>query len=86
MTTCIGGSPYFVTCPFGATKKLTRAKQVKPATISSDSSKPLPKEQKVDHLSFNEVIWVWLKIKREGLRRCWSMFPVARVPVWVPVS
>ena len=31
-------------------------------------------------------IWVWLKIKQEeGLRRCWSMFPLARVPFWVPV-
>ena len=22
--------------------------------------------------------WVWLKIKREGLRRFWSMFPLTR--------
>ena len=28
------------------------------------------------------VIWVWLKIKQEGLRRCWSMFPLTRVPFW----
>ena len=27
-------------------------------------------------------IWVWLKIKQEGLRRFWSMFLLARVPVW----
>ena len=26
--------------------------------------------------------WVWLKIKQEGLRRCWSMFPLTRVPFW----
>ena len=26
--------------------------------------------------------WVWLKIKPEGLRRFWSMFPLARVPFW----
>ena len=25
-------------------------------------------------------IWVWLKIKQEGLRRFWSMFPLSRVP------
>ena len=30
-------------------------------------------------------IWVWLKIKQEGLRRCWSMFPLTRVPCWVPI-
>ena len=24
----------------------------------------------------------WLKIKELGLRRCWSMFPLARVPFW----
>ena len=27
-------------------------------------------------------IWVWLKIKQEGLRRFWSMFPLTRVPFW----
>ena len=26
--------------------------------------------------------WVWLKIKQEGLRRLWSMFPLTRVPFW----
>ena len=26
--------------------------------------------------------WVWLKIKQEGLRRFWSMFPPTRVPFW----
>ena len=26
--------------------------------------------------------WVRLKIKPEGLRRFWSMFPLTRVPVW----
>ena len=31
------------------------------------------------------VIWVWLKIKQEGLRRFWSMFPFTRVPFWVPI-
>ena len=25
--------------------------------------------------------WAWLKIK-QGLRRCWSMFPLTRVPFW----
>ena len=25
---------------------------------------------------------MWLKIKQEGLRRCWSMFPLTRVPFW----
>ena len=27
-------------------------------------------------------IWVWLKIKQEGLRRFWSMVPLTRVPFW----
>ena len=31
--------------------------------------------------SFFRSIWVWL----EGLRRFWSMFPLTRVPVLVPV-
>ena len=37
--------------------------------------------------TFYELVpkWVWLKIKQEGLRRFWSMFPLTRVPVWVPV-
>ena len=26
--------------------------------------------------------WVWLKIKKQGLRRFWSMFPLTRVPFW----
>ena len=26
------------------------------------------------------AMWVWLKIKQEGLRRFWSMFPLSRVP------
>ena len=25
---------------------------------------------------------MWLKIKQQGLRRFWSMFPLARVPFW----
>ena len=29
--------------------------------------------------------WLWLKIKQEGLRRSWSMFPLTRVPFCVPV-
>ena len=27
-------------------------------------------------------IWVWLKIKQEGLRRFWFMFPLTRLPYW----
>ena len=27
-------------------------------------------------------IWVWLKMKQEGLCRFWSMFPLTRVPFW----
>ena len=27
-------------------------------------------------------IWVWLKIKQDGLRRCWSMFPLTKVLFW----
>ena len=30
-------------------------------------------------------IWVWVKIKPTGARRFWSMFPLARVPFWVPI-
>ena len=26
--------------------------------------------------------WVWLKIKQQGLRRFWAMFPLIRVPFW----
>ena len=26
--------------------------------------------------------WLWVKIKQEGLRRFWSMFPLPRVPFW----
>ena len=27
-------------------------------------------------------IWPWLKVKQEGLRGFWSMFPLAKVPFW----
>ena len=27
-------------------------------------------------------IWVWLKIKQEGLRRFWPLLPLTRVPCW----
>ena len=27
-------------------------------------------------------IWLWLKIKEEGLRRFWPMIPLTRVPCW----
>ena len=27
-------------------------------------------------------IWLWLKIKEDGLRGFWSMFPLTRVPFW----
>ena len=27
-------------------------------------------------------IWLWLKIKQQGLRGFWSMFPLTRVPFW----
>ena len=33
----------------------------------------------------SRFIWLWLKIQQEGIRRFWSMFPLARVPFWVPV-
>ena len=26
--------------------------------------------------------WLWLKIKQEGLRGFWSMFPLTKVPFW----
>ena len=29
-----------------------------------------------------KLMWVWLKVKQQGLRRCWSMFPLTRVPLW----
>ena len=28
------------------------------------------------------IIWVWLKIKGLGLRRCWSLVPFTKVPFW----
>ena len=28
------------------------------------------------------ILVAWLKIQQEGLRRLWSMFPLARVPLW----
>ena len=34
---------------------------------------------------FVDAVWVWLKINQEGLRRFWSMFPLARVPFWYRV-
>ena len=27
-------------------------------------------------------IWLWLKVKQEGLRGFWSMFPLTKVPFW----
>ena len=29
---------------------------------------------------------MWLKIKQEGLRRLWSIFPLTRVPFWYRFS
>ena len=29
--------------------------------------------------------WVWLKIRQQGLRRFWSMFPRTTVPLWYRV-
>ena len=29
--------------------------------------------------------WLWLKVKQEGIRRFWFMFPIGRVPFWVLV-
>ena len=31
------------------------------------------------------VIWVWVKIKATGDRRFWCMFPLPKVPFWVPI-
>ena len=28
------------------------------------------------------ILWLWLKIKQEGLRGFWSMFPRTKVPFW----
>ena len=40
-------------------------------------------DRRTHHLQSQEYeIWVWLRIKQEGLRRVWSMFPLARVPLW----
>ena len=36
-------------------------------------------QNKANSLAKDLFIWVWLKIKQEGLRRFWSMFPLARV-------
>ena len=34
------------------------------------------------HLTHTQTIWLWFKIKQEGLRGFWSMFPLTRVPFW----
>ena len=39
--------------------------------------------RQLDQGSRNDT-WVWLKISRAGLRRFWSMFPLARVLFWYP--
>ena len=28
------------------------------------------------------LLWLWVKIEQEGLRRFWSMCPLTRVPFW----
>ena len=38
--------------------------------------------QRCEQRSTSHIL-VWLKIKQEGLRRCWSMFPLTRVPFWL---
>ena len=35
-----------------------------------------------DFVGVDPSKWVWLKIKQQGLRRCWPMFPLTRVPFW----
>ena len=47
--------------------------------IIEGSSHSLPQRKQPDF-----PIWVWLKTKQAGLRRCWSMFPLTRIPFWVP--
>ena len=34
---------------------------------------------------YNLGMWVWLKIEQEGLRRFWSMFPLTKGSILVPV-
>ena len=45
-------------------------------------SPPQPHPTPTQHHPIAKNQWVWLKITLEGLRRCWSMFPLTRVPFW----
>ena len=47
--------------------------------FSAVEASQLPKRR---HGGKGTLIWQWLKIKQEGLRRFWSMFPLTRVPFW----
>ena len=47
-------------------------------TSSFTSSSLLAFLLKTRGLGGIQPIWVWLKIKQDGLRRCWSMFPLTR--------
>ena len=40
------------------------------------------RQQLLSSKPVNGGMWVWLKIKQEGLRRFWSMCPLTRVPFW----
>ena len=42
------------------------------------------RNQAHDQPGLKRYIWVWLKVKQEGVRRSWSMFPLTRFPFWFP--
>ena len=48
--------------------------------ILSARSKPALFKLQAPQAKFQR--WVWLKIKHQGLRKFWSMFPLTRVPFW----
>ena len=56
-----------------------------PAPCNLSRRVPQPESSGCSTFMFNAlltVICVWLKIKQQGLRRFWSMFPLTRVPFW----
>ena len=52
------------------------------ALYASRDTSALHPEGQLETQTPIEYHWVWLKMKQEGLRRFWSMFPLTRVPFW----
>ena len=88
---CLGPTPFLSPSkwwyPFGVPLE-TPAKGFKPLTKGLT---PQKRGFKLQEKPQNEI-WAWLKIKQEGLRRFWSMFPLHRathfgIPVfWIATA